>query len=90
MRDEQPPACFYHEVADEKLDPAIGYWIEAEEGGRVIGYLCSRAAHTMRGSRAWHRFRDAMRARCPDPFFYLVKVDADGKKRILLAIADNV
>ena len=90
MQSEQPPVCFYHEEADEKLDPTIGYWIEAEDDDRVVGYLCSSAAHAMRGKHAWHQFRDAMQAQYPDPFFYLIKTDADGEKRILLAIADNV
>ena len=90
MQGEQSLACSYHEVADERLDPTIGYWIEAEDGDRVVGYLCSRAAHEMRGHHTWHRFRDAMRARCPDPSFYLIKADANGLRRILLAIADNV
>jgi hypothetical protein len=87
---EQPPVCYYHDAADQRLDPTIGYWIEAEEDGRVVGYLCSLAAHTMRGTQGWHQFRDAMRAQHPDPFFYLIKTDGDGERRILLAIADNV
>ena len=82
--------CFYHDVVDEKLDPTVGYWIEAEDGDRVVGYLCSQAANAMRKVNAWHRFRDAMQAQHPDAFFYLVKAESDGEKRILLAIADDV
>ncbi len=90
MNDREALKCFYHDAADEKLDPAVGYWIEAEEGDRVVGYLCSHAANALRKAQGWHRFRDAMQAQHPDAFFYLVQAESGGEKRILLAIADNV
>lgn len=90
MSDAEQAKCFYHDTADSKFEPVVGYWIEAEDDRQIVSYLCSHAADIMKVAGEWYRFRDAVLTKHPDAFFYLIEPKIDGVKRSLLRIADGM
>lgn len=92
MTNEESVRCHYHYPNHgpcEKYAKLAGYWIEAENNGEMVGYVCSRGAEIMKAAHTLHKFRDVIRAKYPDAIMILVEPKCDGIWRNVHEISDT-
>jgi hypothetical protein len=81
--------CYDHRTADDKLRHPLGYWIDVEEHGQVVGYVCEDGAEIMRVARTLHDLRDAAPLRYPEAASFKRERRIDDVRSPRMASADR-
>lgn len=88
MTKPESDVCYHHGRKDPRHEPLIGYWIDVESGGEIVGYVCGNGAEVLKVARSMHEFRDVYRLHYPDAAFIKREPKIDGTRATRLTITD--